>query len=165
MKCFNYLPLFLLCLVVSNGYSQVEEKSISTTFHSISSHDLLNDAAELSSPKYGGRLSGSPGYQAAAEWVAGQLKQAGVKPGLSDGTYLQYFPNAYTDVLSPGSVTLLAGKNNQKKNTNFRMIISRVPTRLQEQFQANWCMSGLAFRLRNWGMMITKASMSREKSC
>lgn len=119
MRYFNCLPLLLLCFAVSNAYSQDAEKTIRTTFHSISSHDLLRDAAELSAAKYGGRLSGSPGYQAAAEWVAGQLKQAGVGPGLSDGTYLQYFPNAYSEVLSPGTVSLLAGKNNPKKTYTF----------------------------------------------
>jgi len=116
---FKYLSLLLLCLFFLNGYSQDQEKTILTTFHSISSHDLLNDATELSSPKYGGRLSGSPGYLAVAQWIADQLKQAGVKPGLSDGTYFQYFPNAYSDVLTPGSITLLAGKNNPKKEYKF----------------------------------------------
>ena len=116
---FKYLPLLLLCLFATSAYPQDQQKEILKTFHSISSHDLLDNAAELSSAKYGGRLSGSPGYQAAAQWVADQLKQAGVKPGMSDGTYFQYFPNAYSDVLNPGSVTLLAGKNNKKKAYKF----------------------------------------------
>jgi hypothetical protein len=115
----KYLLLCLSCFLFLNGYSQDSEKAIRTTFHSISSHDLLHDAAELTSPKYGGRLSGSPGYEAAAQWVAGQLQKAGVKPGLNDGTYLQFFPNAYSDVLNRGSVTLLAGKNNAKKEYQF----------------------------------------------
>jgi len=116
---FKYLPLLLLCLFAASAYPQDQQKEILKTFHSISSHDLMDNAAELSSAKYGGRLSGSPGYQAAAQWVADQLKQAGVKPGMSDGTYFQYFPNAYSDVLNPGSVTLLAGKNNKKKAYKF----------------------------------------------
>jgi len=109
----------LLCLIGLNGNSQDQEKAKLTIFHTISSHDLLRDAAELTSPKYGGRLSGSPGYQAAAEWITDQLKTAGVKPGMSDGTYLQYFPNAYSDVLNPGSVTLYAGKDNPQKEYKF----------------------------------------------
>ena len=119
MKPFKYLSLFLFSFIGLNGNAQNQEKDILSTFHTISSHDLLNDAAELSSPKYGGRLSGSPGYQAAAEWVANQLKMAGIKPGLSDGTYLQYFPNAYSDVLSTGSVILLEGGNNLRKEYQF----------------------------------------------
>lgn len=115
----KYFSLVLLCALSSLSFSQDQEKAILTTFHTISSNDLLNDAAELSSAKYGGRLSGSPGYLAVAGWVAGQLRQAGVKPGLSDSTYLQYFQNAYSEVFKPGTVTLLAGKNNKSKNYQF----------------------------------------------
>jgi len=115
----KYLILLFLCLFIVRVYSQDQEKAIRTTFHSISSHDLLNYAAELSSEKYHGRLSGSPGYEAAASWVAEQLKQAGVKVGLADKSYFQWFPNAYSDVLSPGSITLLPGNNNQSKEYRF----------------------------------------------
>ena len=115
----KYCSLVLLCLLSLLSFSQDQEKAILTTFHTISSNDLLNDAAELSSAKYGGRLSGSPGYLAAAGWVAGQLRQAGVKPGLSDSVYLQYFQNAYSEVFTPGTVILLAGKNNQRKEYHF----------------------------------------------
>lgn len=112
------IPLFL-CLFFVRVYSQDQEKAIRSTFHSISSHDLLSYAAKLSSEKYKGRLSGSQGYLAAANWVAGQLKQAGVKPGMADGTYFQWFPNAYTEVLTPGSITLLRGKSNPQKKYSF----------------------------------------------
>jgi hypothetical protein len=112
------IPLFL-CLFLVRVYSQDQQKTILSTFHSITSHDLLNYATELSSPKYKGRLSGSPGYQAAGNWVADQLKQAGVKPVMADGSFFQWFPNAYCDVLTPGSVTLLGGKDNPDKKFKF----------------------------------------------
>lgn len=115
-----YRSLFFIALFFSHQlFAQDREKAILKTFHSISSHDLLNYAAELSSDKYKGRLSGSPEYIQAAEWVADQLKQAGVKPGMSDGTYLQWFPNAYCEVFSPGSVALLDTKNKPIKNYQF----------------------------------------------
>jgi hypothetical protein len=98
---------------------QEKDKSILASFHSISSNDLLKDAAELTSPKYGGRLSGSPGYLAAAQWVADQLKRGGVKPGMSDSSYFEYFPNAYSVVNTPGSVTLLANGKNKSKEYHF----------------------------------------------
>jgi hypothetical protein len=119
MVAKHLLFALLLSFFVTNTQSQEADKSIISTFHSISSHDLLKDAAELTSSKYGGRLSGSPGYLQAAQWVADELKKAGVKPGLSNGTYLQYFPNAYSEVLSPGSLTLLKGKQNQGKGYKF----------------------------------------------
>lgn len=115
-----YRSLFFIAFFFSlQLFAQDGEKAILKTFHSISSHDLLNYAGELSSDKYKGRLSGSPEYIQAAEWVADQLKQAGVKPGMSDGTYFQWFPNAYCEVFSPGSVTLLDAKNKPIKNYKF----------------------------------------------
>jgi hypothetical protein len=115
-----YRTLFFLALfITAKLFAQESENTILKTFHSISSHDLLNYAAELSSDKYKGRLSGSPEYIQAAQWVADQLKQAGVKPGISDGTYFQWFPNAYSEVFSTGSVTLLDAKNKPAKNYKF----------------------------------------------
>ena len=115
---FRLLAL-LLCLQIFNLFSQDQGKAILKTFHSISSNDLLNDAAELTSAKYGGRLSGSPGYLHAAQWVADQLKKAGVKSGSGDSTFLQYFPNAYSEVNTPGTVTLMPDKNNKRKDYHF----------------------------------------------
>ncbi len=115
----KYLLLLLLAFLVMNLQAQDQEKAILATFHSISSNDMLIDASVLSSAKFGGRLSGSPGYLAVAGWVADQLRQAKVKPGLSDSTYFQYFPNAYTEVHTPGSITLLAGKSNKRKEYHF----------------------------------------------
>jgi hypothetical protein len=115
----KYLISVLLCLLFIKAYPQDQEKAILSTFHSISSHDLLDYAAELSSEKYKGRLSGSPGYEAAANWVADQLKLSGLKPGMTDGTFFQWFPNAYSDVLTPGCITLLEGIGNQQKEYNF----------------------------------------------
>jgi hypothetical protein len=119
MMNYKFLLLFFLVCSILCVNAQDQEKAMLATFHSISSNDMLNDATVLSSAKYGGRLSGSPGYLAAAGWVADQLRQAGVKPGLSDSTYLQYFQNAYSEVHTPGSVTLLAGKNNKRKEYHF----------------------------------------------
>ena len=79
----KYLSLFLLGLLFLNGYPQDQEKAILTTFHSISSHDLLNDAAELSSAKYGGRLSGSPGYLAAGTMGSRSARKGRSKAGFN----------------------------------------------------------------------------------
>ncbi len=115
----RFFLLLALGFSLFGASAQEQENAVRTTFHTISSHDLLDYAAELSSQKYGGRLSGSPGYEAAARWVAGQLEEAGVKPGMADGTYFQWFPNAYSDVLSPGKVVLLPGKHNARKRYHF----------------------------------------------
>ncbi|MGC1305219.1 MAG: M20/M25/M40 family metallo-hydrolase [Caulobacteraceae bacterium] len=43
----------------------------------------------LASNPYEGRLTGSPGYLKAADYVAGQFKAAGLQPGAGNGSYLQ----------------------------------------------------------------------------
>lgn len=101
--CVSILFLFAFA-----GFSQndVTDK-IRTTFHSISSHDLLKIAEELSSEKYKGRLSGSPEYMDAAKWCAGQFEEWGLKPA-NNGSWYQYFDNAYSEVYTKGKVVYSA---------------------------------------------------------
>lgn len=89
------------------GFAQTMPEVDMNAFHEISSHDLLGYAAELSTEKYGGRLSGSPGYEMSARWVAGLLHEWGLKPGVGDTSYFQWFPNAWTDVLETGNIRIL----------------------------------------------------------
>jgi len=100
----------LLPVLFFRSFSQQEELIDFKSFHLISSHDLLDYAAELSSGKYEGRLSGSPGYENAARWIAGKLKEWGLKPVPGDSGFFHWFPNPYTKVINPGSVVILPGK-------------------------------------------------------
>ena len=105
----NFRSVFagLLMTVFSlAGNSQQSVDPVMETFHTISSHELLEYAAELSSPRFRGRLSGSPGYIAAAEYVAGLLDSWGLRPVMADSSFFQWFPNAWTEVITPGSVAL-----------------------------------------------------------
>lgn len=72
---------------------------------SFSTNELMEYATELTSPKYKGRLSGSPEFLEAAKWAAGKFQEWGVKPA-NHGSYFQYFNNAYTEVFSTGSIVL-----------------------------------------------------------
>ena len=67
----------------------------------------------MSAEKYEGRLSGSPEYLEAAKWCASKFEEWGVKPA-NNGSYFQYFPNEYSDVLSLGEVVYTKG-NEQRK--------------------------------------------------
>jgi Zn-dependent M28 family amino/carboxypeptidase len=70
--------------------------------HAVSSHTLFDYVKELASPRYQGRLTGTPGYDAAARWCAQFLNDWKIKPAGDNGTYEQHFPNPYTLVL-PGA--------------------------------------------------------------
>ncbi len=87
------------------GQSQDEQKVL-TVFHSISSHTLLEYVKELTSEKYGGRLTGTPEYNASVDWVVSLLKKWGIAPAGENGGYLQSFPNPYTLVFKGSEVVL-----------------------------------------------------------
>jgi len=61
---------------------------------------------KLCSPEFNGRLTGTPEYVASAEWVAGKLREWGIKPAGDSGNYFQWFNFPYTVVNDIGSLTL-----------------------------------------------------------
>lgn len=82
--------------------------------HSISSHDLLGYVEELSSPRYDGRLSGTPGYMEAARWVADQLAGWGIRPAGDDGTWFQWFDMPHGVVHGPGALSVEMGSGDDR---------------------------------------------------
>jgi hypothetical protein len=113
MKRFVVIVLALLMAVLSfNGFAVQEknnvddERAFLNAFHSITSKEMYDLVKELSSNKFKGRLSGSPEYYKSAEWVAGKLKEWGVKPSGNNGTYFQDFDQPYTDVKTKGELIL-----------------------------------------------------------
>lgn len=90
-----FVVLFMLFAQEPTEKSTPEEKLL-TSFHSISSHKLFGYVKELASEKYGGRLTGTEGYNACATWVASLLKQWGISPAGDNNSFLQAFPNPYT---------------------------------------------------------------------
>jgi len=80
----------------------LSEDNLLAWMHSISSHTLLDYVKEMASEKYQGRLTGTPGYEASAQWAVKMFTDWKIKPAGNRGTYRQQFPNPYTLVL-PGS--------------------------------------------------------------
>jgi hypothetical protein len=83
-----------------------DEAKIVQAMHTISSNVLYNYVAELTSEKYGGRLTGTKEFEACATWIESLLKSWGVQPAGENGTYRQHFPNPYTTVY-PGGICAL----------------------------------------------------------
>jgi hypothetical protein len=70
--------------------------------HGISSHVILDYVKELTAPKYGGRLTGTAGYDSSAAWAVSLLRGWGYQPAGDKGTWYQKFPNPYT-LVRPGT--------------------------------------------------------------
>lgn len=91
-----------------------------TSLHSISSHKLLDYVKELTSEKYGGRLTGTQEYNACADWVVSLLKKWGIAPAGDKGSYLQSFPNPYTLVFKDCEACLHLPVNNSEVKKYYR---------------------------------------------
>ena len=111
---YRFVPfvLFLVILFSRTLAQNFGNEEILKSFHSISSHDLLKIAEELSAEKYKGRLSGSPEYLESAKWCAAQFEQWGLKPA-NNGSWFQYFDNAYSEVYSKGKMSYSAQKGEE----------------------------------------------------
>jgi len=113
LLCSAVFPMIAFSQVLQHETSSLSEEALLGVMHSISSHSLLNYVSELASEKYQGRLTGTSGFNEAAQWAIDLFKQWNIKPLGDKGTYFQEFPNPYTLVLESGEVTLRIpiGKN------------------------------------------------------
>ena len=96
------------------------ERRLLDRFHSINSEEMAEWMAYLSSDEMNGRLAGTPEYMKAAGWVAGKLKEWGIKPAGDNGTYFQMFDHPYTVVNDIGALILtLPQKNGPAINKHY----------------------------------------------
>jgi len=124
-KIFLVILIFISFIGASAAVGQsqpgqaqaTDEQKILEAMFSISSHPLYDYVKELVSEKYDGRLTGTPGYNASAEWVISLLKKWGLAPAGDKGSYLQAYPNPYTLVFKGGflALNIPAGNNVIKK--------------------------------------------------
>ncbi len=104
-----------------------DEQEILRSLHTISSHALLRYVEELVSEKFGGRLSGTPEYDACADWIASFLEKWGLKPGGDRGGYKQAFPNPYTLVFPGCEVYLRLPVSGQEIRKSYRFDDQFIP--------------------------------------
>ncbi|MFZ2053225.1 MAG: M20/M25/M40 family metallo-hydrolase [Candidatus Aminicenantales bacterium] len=104
-----------------------DDQKILSTLHTISSHTLYSYVKELVSDKYGGRLTGTPEYDACADWVASLLEKWGVQPGGDGGGYKQSFPIPYTLVFPGCEVYLRLPVNGAEIRKHYRFDDQFIP--------------------------------------
>lgn len=107
MKKIKCLLSIILILTTNSAFSQNEsDNKLLNQFHKITSEEMMSWLEKLCSPEFNGRLTGSSGFIASTEWVAGMFKEWGIKPAGNNGTYFQWFDAPYTDINDIGSLTL-----------------------------------------------------------
>jgi hypothetical protein len=85
---------------------EFSEATLLKQFHTIKSEEMMTWMEKLCSPEFNGRLTGTPEFIASAEWVAGKLKEWGIKPAGDNGDYFQWFDLPYTKLNDPGKLSL-----------------------------------------------------------
>lgn len=102
----------ILTLILTTSLSprlpaqQTDEQTLLKYFHTISSEEIAGWVKELCSPEFNGRLAGTPEYLASTEWVAGKLKEWGIRPAGDNGSFFQWFDQPYTVVNDIGALQL-----------------------------------------------------------
>jgi hypothetical protein len=114
------VSMFMGAVGQTGSHEDGDERKILDALQTISSHPLYGYVKELVSEKYGGRLTGTPEYAAAADWVASLLEKWGIQPGGDGGSYRQSFPNPYTLVFPGGEVYLRLSVNGAEVRKYYR---------------------------------------------
>jgi hypothetical protein len=103
------------------SFAQTPDKNLQDMLKSISPSEAYDIVKTLASPEFAGRLTGHPGYTAAAQWAARKLESWGLKPVSGRDRYLQPYPSPYT-VIDKAEMTILLpeGKPDAGKAPSFK---------------------------------------------
>jgi len=105
-RILSFLGILTLTASQIIQSQDVTEAVLLKQFHTIHSEEMMTWLEKLCSPEFNGRLTGTPEFMATADWVAGKLKEWGLKPVGDNGTYFQGFDFPYTVINDPGSLSL-----------------------------------------------------------
>lgn len=103
------LALAVAALVLAASlpaHGQALDANLKAGLKAISPAEAYDIVKTLALPEYAGRLTGHPGYTAAAEWAAKKLAAWGLKPISGKDGYLQPYPSPYT-IVDKAEMTVL----------------------------------------------------------
>lgn len=127
MKRTILIYLFL-AFSVSSFTQGTDEQALVRAMHTINSQDLLEYVKIQCDDKYQGRLTGTPEYQACAEWLAGEFAGWGLTPGGEKGTWFQWFKIPYTLVFPGCGLSLnVSLKDGSTIKRNYSYITEYMP--------------------------------------
>ncbi|HHF42299.1 MAG: hypothetical protein DRJ11_06480 [Candidatus Aminicenantes bacterium] len=107
-KTFITFLIFSLSFIFA-FHASAESKKLSPylikSLEQIKPEEVYQLAKTISSPSFGGRLTGDKGFTQAAQWAAKKFRQWKLKP-LAGSTYLQPYPSPYS-VIEEASMSLI----------------------------------------------------------
>jgi Zn-dependent M28 family amino/carboxypeptidase len=119
MKC-SYLVITVLglSLALPGCSSKMVKNSASVAFPGIDADAVLRHTKVLSSDEYEGRAPGTKGEDLAVRYIVDQFKSIGLKPGNTDGSYIQKVP--LVGITTDPNVTLTFNKEGKKLTLKFK---------------------------------------------
>src|SRR4030066_578123 len=112
---------FAILLATTAASAQTLDKNLTDGLKSISPLEAYDIVKTLASPEFAGRLTGHPGYTAAAEWAARKLESWGLTPISGKDRYLQPYPSPHTVIdKAEMSILLPEGKPEAGKAPAFK---------------------------------------------
>ena len=117
---FSYLIIAVLglSLAVPGCSSKMVENSAVIAFPGIDANAVLQHTKVLSSDEYEGRAPGTRGEDLAVRYIVDQFKSIGLKPGNTDGSYIQKVP--LVGITTDPNVTLTFNKEDKKLTLMFK---------------------------------------------
>lgn len=98
--------LVLAVCLATAADAQTVDKNLQSGLAAISPNEAYDIVKTLARPEYAGRLTGHPGYTAAAQWAGKKLASWGLKPISGQAGYLQPYASPYT-VIDKAEMTIL----------------------------------------------------------
>jgi len=99
-KLSSYLIVFVIVMLQWPLQAQVDLQELKQHALNLQGEELYQHVVELASDTYQGRLTGTPEYQKAAQWLVNYFDSLGLEPGFR-GDWFQWFENPYT-LVKPG---------------------------------------------------------------
>jgi Zn-dependent M28 family amino/carboxypeptidase len=116
----SMLILFVAAVVVLAGgcAAQKTVKPEKVSFPSIDAGAVLGHIKVLASDQYEGRAPGTKGEELTTTYIIDQFKQVGLKPGNTDGSYIQKVP--LVGITADPNVTLVFKKGSKEQKLRFK---------------------------------------------
>jgi Zn-dependent M28 family amino/carboxypeptidase len=112
------MPLGLILLSLSLMTVPVGSQSRSELGPAIDGNAVLEHTKILSSDEYEGRAPGSAGEERTVNYIVEHFKRAGLKPGNTDGTYIQKVP--LVGITADPGATLTFRRGGQEQKLTFK---------------------------------------------
>lgn len=122
------ISILILISVASAESQNATEQPLLDVMHSITSDELFDYVRIQCDDKYQGRLTGTPEYQACAEWLAGEFRDWGLTPAGDNGTWFQWYNIPYTLVLPDCGLSMqIPLKNGASIIKNYKYVTEYMP--------------------------------------